>query len=143
MISHPITQTYGAWKFYNRTQSLLLGHCFIPSRWSKFPNPFKWKERELRKLLLTIKAVVIHSSRVRNYLAERSNNTDLLNKFIIMRACTYFMPKDIRSFNERNIDIFLYEKYSDLNRRKQGNQLFELLKKTNKRIENLKRDYCQ
>ena len=58
-----------------------------------------------------------------------------------MRACTYFMPKDIKSFNERNIDIILYEKYSDLNRRKQGNQLFELLKKTNKRIENLKRGY--
>ena len=56
-----------------------------------------------------------------------------------MRACTYFLPKDIKPFNERNIDIILYEKYPDLNRREQGKQLFELLKETNKRIEILKR----
>ena len=56
-----------------------------------------------------------------------------------MRPCTYFMPKDIKPFNERSIDFILYEKYPDSDRKIQGKQLFELLKSTNKRIEKLVR----
>ena len=98
-------------------------------------------KRRFREVLLTIKGVVVHSTRVRDHLASRSNNNDLLNKFIIMRPCTFFMPKDIKPFKERSIDIILYEKYPDLDRRLQGKQLFELLNNTNKRVEKLVRGY--
>ena len=81
-----------------------------------------------------------------DYLAKRSNTIDLLNKFIIFRACSYNMPKKIKPFRKRKIDILLYLKYADINRREQGKKLFELLKSTNKSIEILKsghykRDY--
>ena len=39
-------------------------------------------------VLLSTKAHVVHSIRVRDYLATRSNTTDLINKFIILRPCT-------------------------------------------------------
>ena len=100
--------TFEKWKSYNRAQSLLLGPCFVPNRWFLFPMKNSWKERRFREVLLSIKGVVVHSERVRDHLAKSSNNTDLLNKFILMRPCTYFMPKIIKPFKERNIDIILY-----------------------------------
>ena len=132
-------RAFERWKFYKRAHTLLLGPCFVPNFWSRFPMDIFWKERRFREVLLTIKGVVVHSTRVRDHLASRSNNTDLLNKFILMRPCTYFMPKDIKPFNERSIDFILYEKYPDSDRRIQGKQLFGLLKSTNKRIEKLVR----
>ena len=140
-LSFPCMREYifDKWKFYKRANSLLLGPCFVPNYWSKFPMNVYWKERRFREILQTIKAVVVHSNRVRDHLASKSNNTDLLNKFILSRPCTYIMPKDIKPFNERNIDIIFYEKYPDSNRRKQGKKLFKLLNKTNKRIKKLKR----
>lgn len=133
-----IEQTYDLWKHYNRTNSLLLGPCFVPNHWSRFPVNIYWKERRFREILQSIKAVVVHSTRVRDYLASRSNNLDLLNKFILLRPCTYLKPRSIKPFNERNIDILFYEKYPDLNRRKQAKKLLKLLNKTDKRIEKLK-----
>ena len=47
------------------------------------------------------------------------------------------MPKDIKPFKDRKIDIILYEKYADSNRTRQGNQLYNLLKDTDKTIERL------
>ena len=130
-------KTFERWKFYKRAQALLLGPCFVPNFWSRFPMDIYWKERRFREVLLTIKAVVVHSTRVRDHLASRSNNTDLLNKFILMRPCSYFRPKDIKTFQERSIDIILYEKYPDSDRRMQGKQLLELLNSTGKKIESL------
>ena len=98
-----------------------------------------WKERRFREILQSIKAVVVHSKRVRDHLASRSNNADLLNKFILFRPCTYLKQKDIKPFNERKIDIIFYEKYPDLNRRKQGKELLKLLNNTNKTIAKLER----
>ena len=130
---------YDSWKNYNRTNSLLLGPCFVPNCWSKFPMDIYWKERRFREILQSIKAVVVHSKRVRDHLASRSNNTDLLNKFILFRPCTYLKPKDIKPFNERNVDIIFYEKYADLKRRKQGKELLKFLNNTNKKIATLER----
>ena len=67
----------------------------------------------------------------------KSNNTDLLNKFIILRPCSYNMPNNIKPFEKRKIDIILFEKYPDSNRRRQGEQLFNLLNSTKKRIERI------
>ena len=50
-----------------------------------------------------------------------------------MRACTYILPKDIEPFENRKIDILFFEKYSDLNRKEQGNKIMELLNKTGKK----------
>ena len=130
-------KTFERWKSYKRAHALLLGPCFVPNFWSRFPMDIYWKERRFREVLLTIKAVVVHSTRVRDHLASRSNNTDLLNKFILMRPCSYFRPKDIKPFKERSIDIILYEKYPDSDRRMQGKQLLELLNSTGKKIESL------
>lgn len=137
---------FNLWKLYNRTKSLLLGPVFVPISWFAFPIKNHWKERKFREILTSVKAIVVHSNRVRDHLATRSHNTDLLNKFILFRSCTYMMPKNIKTFQERKIDIILYEKYADLKRHQQGKQLYELLNNTDKKIErliygNYKQDY--
>ena len=48
------------------------------------------------------------------------------------------MPNDIKSFEERSIDIIFYEKYSDSNRLKQGLQLLKFLNNTNKKLQVIK-----
>lgn len=55
-------------------------------------------------------------------------------KFIIIRPCTNLKPTKIKSFKERKIDILFFEKYADLNRRKQGKILLNLFKNTSKTI---------
>ena len=137
---------YNKLKQNNKVHSLLLGPLLVPIKWFRFPNIYHWEERRFRDILSSVKGVVVHSIRVRDHLAKRSNTIDLLNKFIIFRACSYNMPKKIKPFRKRKIDILLYLKYADINRRKQGKILFELLKSTNKSIEILKsghykRDY--
>ena len=117
--------------------SLLLGPSFIPKIWFKFPQSTVWEEKNIRDILKYSKGIVVHSKRVRDYLAKKSNTTDLANKFIILRACTNIMPKEIMPFKDRKIDIILYEKYADSNRTRQGTQLYNLLKNTDKSIEKL------
>ena len=68
------------------------------------------------------------------YLAEKSNTTNNIKKFKIIRACSNLNPKIINNFNERKIDILFFEKYSDVNRRNQGKELLNLLKRTKKHI---------
>lgn len=125
------------WKRFNRANSLLLGPSFVPKMWYKFPISTEWKEKNFRDILKYSKGIVVHSKRVRDYLAKKSNTTDLINKFIILRACTQIMPKDIKPFKDRKIDIILYEKYADSNRARQGAQLYNLLKNTDRAIERL------
>ena len=125
------------WKRYNRANSLLLGPSFIPKIWFKFPLSNVWEEKNIRDILKYTKGIVVHSKRVRDYLAKKSNTTALVNKFIILRACTYIMPKDIKPFEDRKIDIILYEKYADSDRTRQGIQLYNFLKNTSKTIERL------
>jgi len=55
-----------------------------------------------------------------------------------MRACTNFKPKTVTSFNQRKIDIILFEKYMDSNRFKQGQELMSYLNQTNKTVVNIK-----
>ena len=122
----------------NMAKKLLLGPCFVPSYWKRFPNPKYWTERKFRHILQTIKAVVVHSIRVRDHLASRANSTDLLYKFIILRPCTYLLPKEIKTFTERRVDIILFEKYADYYHGHQGSQLYYLFKNSNKTIRKLR-----
>ena len=140
LISDPVMeeQTYDKWKFYNKTNSLLFGPIFLPHIWNKFPNNKFWNERRYREILQSIKAELVHSERVRDHLLTRSNNQDLINKVIIFRACTHNLPKYIKPFKEREVDIMLYEKFADNNHKKQAKELYNLLRSTNKRIEILK-----
>ena len=48
------------------------------------------------------------------------------------------MPKDIKSFRTRNVDIILFEKYPDANHRKQGKKLYDLFQNINKTIISMK-----
>jgi len=123
------------WINTNNSNRLLLGPNFVPSNWFKFPQQNYWKEKNFPKYLEKVKAMVVHSDRVRNHLAEKSNSTSLLHKFINMRACTNLKPNNkIKSFKERPIDILYYEKYADLDHSKQGEELYGLLNKTDKNI---------
>ena len=70
-------------KQINKTKTILLGPVFVPIFWFKFPNHNHWKERNFREILYSVKAVVVHTTRVRDFLAKRSGTTDLLNNFII------------------------------------------------------------
>ena len=99
---------YKEWIISNRSNNLILGPNFIPSKWNYFPNKRLWKEREIRKILINIKGIVVHSNRVRNHLAFRSNTIDLSQKFIIVRACTNAKHKDVIHFKKRKIDIILF-----------------------------------
>ena len=130
-------KTYDKWNEIKRADSLLLGPTFVPSNWFHFPNKNYWYERRFREILSTIKGVVVHSERVRDHLMTRSNTQDLINKFIFLRSCTYFLPNDIKPFKEREYDIIFYQKYADSNHHKQGEQLLSLLNGTNKKIKQL------
>ena len=129
---------YNEWIISNRSNNLILGPNFIPSKWNYFPNKRLWKEREIRKILINIKGIVVHSKRVRNHLATRSNTIDLSKKFIIVRACTNAKQKYIRPFKNRKIDILFFEKYPDSNRMNQASQLLSYFNNTNLSIEKLK-----
>ena len=131
-------QTYDKWKFYNKTHSLLLGPAFLPHDWNDFPCNKFWNERRYKEILKSIKAEVVHSDRVRDHLLNMSNNQEFINKFINFRACTQILPKYVKPFKEREIDIMLYEKYANNNHNKQAIELYNLLRRTNKRVEILK-----
>ena len=116
----------------------ILGPNFVPNLWFNFPDSKLWKEKHFSEILNSVKGIVIHSVRVRDFLAQKSNNTNSLRKFIIMRPCTNLKPKVINSFEDRKIDIIFFEKYMDLNRIEQGKELLKLFKLTKKKIVILK-----
>ena len=128
---------YNKWIKINRVNSLLLGPNFVPNDWYKFPNTNIWNEGKFREILSAIKGVVVHSNRVRDHLMIKSNTQDLINKYILLRSCTYNLPNDIKPFQERENDIILFQKYADSDHSKQGQQLLSLLKGTNKKIKQL------
>ena len=130
-------KTYDKWKNINKANSLLLGPCFVPFSWFKFPSNVFWNERRFREILSSIKGLIVHSDRVRNHLVTKSNTNDLFNKYILLRPCTHILSNDIKPFKEREYDIIFYGKYMDSDRSKQGNQLVSLLKGANKKIEQL------
>ena len=105
--------------------------------WRAFPNKKIWYEQQFPNIIKQVHGIAVHSIRVRNYLAERSNITDLIKKFKIIRSCTNLIPKEVKPFHKRIIDILFFEKYADLDRRKQANQLLEYFKNTNIKIEKL------
>ena len=128
---------YDKWIKINRVNSLLLGPNFVPNDWYKFPNTNIWNEGKFREILSAIKGVVVHSNRVRDHLMIKSNTQDLINKYILFRSCTYNLPNDIKPFQEREIDIILFQKYADSDHSKQGDQLMSLLKEKKKKITQL------
>jgi len=128
---------YDKWIKINRVNSLLLGPNFVPYNWYNFPDTNVWYEKKFRKILSEIKGVVVHSNRVRDHLMIKSNTQDLINKYILLRSCTYILPNDIKPFQERENDIILFQKYADSDHSKQGIQLLSLLKKTNKKIKQI------
>lgn len=129
---------FNEWNRINRSHSLLLGPCYVPIFWNAFPIQSHWRERNFRYILTTIKGYVVHSTRVRKHLSTRSNTTDLLHKFKFLRPCTNIMPKYVKKFEDRKIDILYFEKFADLNRAKQSEQLIELFNKTDLKIVRMK-----
>ena len=121
----------------NKVNKLILGPLFVPQKWFKFPNKNIWREKNFPEILKKVKGIVVHNDRVKNYLADRSNTTNMYKKYINIRPCTNIKPKNINSFNDRKIDIIFFEKYADLNFREQGKVLLNLLKNSSKRIEHL------
>lgn len=87
---------------------------------------------EFPVLLNFSKGIAVHSTRVRDYIANRTNTSDYINKFKIIRSCTNLKPIKVKSFEDRKIDILFFEKYADLNRLKQGKELLNLFKNTSK-----------
>ena len=45
-----------------------------------------------------------------------------------MRACSNIKPRKVKKFKNRKIDILFFEKYADINRQKQAQELLSLLK---------------
>ena len=122
---------YNEWIKINRSKSLLLGPYFVPNLWNYFPYQSFWNERRFKEILNTIKGVVVHSKRIRKYLSIRSNTTDLLHKYKFLRPCTNIIPKYVNNFKNRTIDILFFEKFDDLDKRKQSELLFEYFNNTN------------
>ena len=121
-----------------------MGPCFVPTLWCSFPRKNIWYESRFREVLNAVKGVVVHSYRVRNHLIGKSNTSDMKNKFKIVRACTNLKPENIKNFKDREIDIILFEKYEDLNRAKQGAQLFDLFNNSSLKVVRLKyRNYTK
>ena len=126
------------WKKINRCNDLLLGPNYVPIFWNAFPIQSSWKEKNFRTVLTNIKGYVLHSKRVRTHLSTRSNTTDILNKYIISRACSYILPEKVKPFDERTIDLLFYEKFPDSNRREQSEKLVKLFIDNGKKLIRLK-----
>lgn len=122
----------------NQVSKLILGPCFVPIKWTLFPKRSLWNERRFREIIKNVKGIAVHSFRVREYLAQRSNTTYMINKYKIIRPCSRIKPKKVKPFNERNIDILFFEKYRDSNHNQQGAQLFNLFNNSSKVIERIK-----
>lgn len=129
---------FNKWIETKNINRLLLGPIFVPANWNKFPQINIWKERRFPEILKLVKRIIVHSERVKNYISQKSHTTSFLNKYLTVRACTNFKSKSIKEFNDRTIDILFFEKYCDLDRSKQGNELFDLLKSSNKTIVRIK-----
>ena len=125
---------YNKWINIGKVNRLILGPIFVPLFWGLFPNKRIWYEERFPEILQSVKGIGVHSTRVRDYLAKRSNTTDKINKFIIIRACTNLGPKKVKPFNKRTIDILLFEKYADLNRKAQANKLYNYFRSSSKKI---------
>ena len=110
----------------------------MPKNWVSFPDPADWKEAKFHEILNVTKGIAVHSLRVVNYLAQRTNTTNNLRKYKIIRACSNLKPRRINMFTHRKIDILFFEKYADLNRSKEGEKLLSLLKGTNYSIVSIK-----
>jgi hypothetical protein len=120
----------------DRINKMLIGPCFVPSNWNNFPDNNFWNERRFSEILNNVKGIVVHSNRVRDHLATKSNiSQDKIKKFIIVRPCTNLKPNNINSFKNRSNDILFFEKFADLNRKKQAEQLLELFKQSSIKIE--------
>ena len=102
--------------------------------------PINLERKKIFGNIIINKRACLHSNRVRDHLAKRSNSTNILKKYIIMRACTNFKPKVINSFKKRKIDILFFEKYMDENHLKQAEELISLLNNANKTIVKIKYD---
>lgn len=129
---------YDEWNLINRSNSLLLGPYFVPNIWNDFPYKGFWSERRFEEILQTVKGVVVHSKRIRQYLSTKSNTTYLSDKYKFLRPCTGIMPKNVENFENRKIDILFYEKFNDLYRRKQSKKLIHYFRQTNLNIKILK-----
>lgn len=128
---------YDEWNRINRSKSLLLGPYFVPNLWNYFPYQNFWNERRFKEILKTIKGVVVHSKRIRNHLSIRSNTTDLLRKYKFLRPCTNIMPKYVKTFENREIDILYFENFNDLDKRKQSKLLFKYFNRTDLTIKRI------
>ena len=73
-----------------------------------FPNINIWKEIRFREIINTIKGLAIYSNKVKDHLSQRSNTTDLINKYIKVRSCTNLIPKYVNSFKNRAINIIFF-----------------------------------
>lgn len=118
---------YYKWKHIRKANNLLLGPIFVPIFWNNFPNKKYWMERKFRQILKSVKGILVHSNRVRDYLAQKSFAEKMIKKFKIIRPCTNLKPHIIKPFNNRTIDLIFYEKYADLNRSIQGDHLLKLI----------------
>lgn len=138
-ISYPLfsESIYNEWINIHKADKLILGPNFVPVNWYNFPNKIYWKERRFKEILNTVKGIAVHTDRVKNHLALRTHTEDMIKKYKIIRPCTNLKPKNIKKFEDRTIDILLFEKYADLDRHQQGKQLLHLFKKSGKKIEQL------
>ena len=96
--------------FYNKLvnikiiNKILIGPCFVPKYWNRFPINKIWKERRFSEILKKVKGIVVHSNRVRDYLAKKSNiSQDIITQFKIVRPCTNLKPKNISFFVKSKI----------------------------------------
>ena len=94
---------YNSWVKLEKNNKLILGPIFVPEFWTLFPDIKIWKERRFSEILEQVKGIAVHSKRVRDYLSIRSNTTNLLQKFKIIRPCTNINPKNINPFIKRYI----------------------------------------
>ena len=134
-------EIYNKWVKIKETNKLILGPNFVPEKWYSFPNKNIWKERRFPEIINEVKGIAVHTDRVKRYLSEKTNTHNMINKYIRIRSCTNFKPRNIKDFDKRTIDILFFEKYADLNRQKQGLELLNLLKNTNKKVKQLKYGY--
>lgn len=120
--------------YKEKIKNAIFGPYPVPMDWMRFPQN-NCIEKNFTNTIYRMGSYAVHSTRVRDHLVTRANITNYEpHKFAIVRPCTLVAPTTIKPWKDREIDVILFEKYADIDRKQQGLQIYEMLKAANLKV---------
>lgn len=112
-------------------KNVIYGPSVTPKIWNKFPLNNTY-EMNWSKCIKKIFAYVVQSERVKYYLLKKSCKAkNMESKYIISQGCIFVSEShSITEWNNRKIDILIFIKFADINRKDSAYELIKDLKRS-------------